>query len=210
MKKADGYRQQGIASWYGTKFHGHRTSSGESYNMYAMTAAHKTLPLPSYVRVTNLYNQRSIVVRVNDRGPFHDDRIIDLSYVAAKKLGMTGNGTAKVQVTYIDPRKKPASQRVSAFKNRPYNSTHLKHEQAKSPAKQFFLQIGAYSEQKNAEQMRQRVADLLENGEINTGYNVESKLYRVRIGPLASAQEADQLASKLSQSGISNSKVIID
>ena len=103
-KTAVGFSQRGIASWYGTKFHGHRTSSGEPYNMYAMTAAHKTLPIPSYVEVTNLDNRRKIVVRVNDRGPFHDGRIIDLSYVAAKKLGITATGTGQVEIRAIDPR----------------------------------------------------------------------------------------------------------
>ena len=104
LKSADGYRKRGIASWYGTKFHGKRTSSGEPYDMYAMTAAHKSLPLPSYVRVTNLKNKRSVVVKVNDRGPFHENRIIDLSYAAAIKLGISDGGTGVVQVTVIDPR----------------------------------------------------------------------------------------------------------
>lgn len=99
-----GYTQQGIASWYGTKFHGRRTSSGEPYDMYKMTAAHKTLPLPAYVEVTNKNNGRSIVVRVNDRGPFHEGRIIDLSYVAATKLGINKTGTAPVEIRVLDPR----------------------------------------------------------------------------------------------------------
>lgn len=98
-----GYRAEGMASWYGTKFHGRKTANGEIYDMYAMTAAHKTLPIPSYVRVTHLGNNRSVVVRVNDRGPFHGDRIIDLSYAAAKKLGYQQLGTAQVRVELIDP-----------------------------------------------------------------------------------------------------------
>lgn len=97
------YRTTGIASWYGEKFHGRRTSNGEVYNMYAMTAAHKTLPIPSYLRVTNPANGRSVVVRVNDRGPFHDDRIIDLSYAAAKKLGYHNQGTALVELERVFP-----------------------------------------------------------------------------------------------------------
>ncbi|MEH6639268.1 MAG: septal ring lytic transglycosylase RlpA family protein [Porticoccaceae bacterium] len=97
------YRAEGTASWYGTKFHGRKTANGETYDMYGMTAAHKTLPIPSYVKVTNLNNQRSVIVRVNDRGPFHGDRIIDLSYAAAKKLAYAGPGTARVQVEAIDP-----------------------------------------------------------------------------------------------------------
>lgn len=97
------YKEKGIASWYGTKFHGKRTSSGETYDMYKMTAAHKTLPLPTFVRVTSLTNNNTIVVRINDRGPFKDDRIIDLSYAAAKKLGISGGGTGQVEIRVIDP-----------------------------------------------------------------------------------------------------------
>lgn len=103
LKSSRGYRAVGTASWYGTQFHRLRTSSGEPYNMLGMTAAHKTLPLPTYVEVTNLKNHRKVIVKVNDRGPFSSNRIIDLSYVAAKKLGMLGHGTAKVEVKAIDP-----------------------------------------------------------------------------------------------------------
>ena len=115
MKSAAGFQQEGIASWYGTRFHGRKTANGEIYNMYAMTAAHKTLPLPSYVRVTNKANGRSVVVRVNDRGPFHGNRVIDLSYVAAKKLGFHNRGTTRVVIEAIDtarsaPRGKPVQQ----------------------------------------------------------------------------------------------------
>lgn len=103
LRTSKGFRETGIASWYGTKFHGRKTSNGEVYNMYTMTAAHKTLPIPTYVRVTNQENRRSIIVRVNDRGPFHESRIIDLSYVAALKLGFAEQGTAKVSIEAIDP-----------------------------------------------------------------------------------------------------------
>lgn len=103
LTSSKNYDQVGVASWYGTAFHAQRTSSGERYNMLAMTAAHKTLPLPTYVQVTNLANGRKIIVKVNDRGPFEANRIIDLSYVAAKKLGMLGHGTAMVDVKAIDP-----------------------------------------------------------------------------------------------------------
>ncbi|MGH8454867.1 MAG: septal ring lytic transglycosylase RlpA family protein [Nevskiales bacterium] len=103
LPSARGYSERGMASWYGEDFHGKRTSSGEPYNMHAMTAAHKTLPLPSYVRVTNLRNRREVIVRVNDRGPFHDDRLIDLSFAAATELGVVRNGTAEVEVTAVDP-----------------------------------------------------------------------------------------------------------
>ena len=104
LPTSNGYRERGIASWYGNKFHGRKTSNGEIYDMYAMTAAHKTLPIPCYVKVTNLENGRSVIVRVNDRGPFHGDRIIDLSYAAAKKLDYSIQGTANVEVVAINPR----------------------------------------------------------------------------------------------------------
>ena len=103
LNSGRGYVARGVASWYGADFQGLRTSSGDTYDMYGMTAAHKTLPLPAYARVTNLENGRSVVVRINDRGPFHDDRIIDMSYVAAGKLGMLGRGTAMVEVKALEP-----------------------------------------------------------------------------------------------------------
>lgn len=106
QKSSRGHVERGIASWYGQPFHGRKTSSGEVYDMYTMSAAHKTLPLPTYARVTNLDNGRSVVVRINDRGPFHEDRIIDLSYVAAVKLGMKRQGTARVKVKAIQPKRR--------------------------------------------------------------------------------------------------------
>ncbi len=110
MSDARRYRAVGTASWYGTKFHGQATANGEAYDLYGMTAAHKTLPLPSYVRVTNLDNGKSVILRVNDRGPFYSDRIIDLSFAAAKKLGYAESGTARVQVEGIDPQEWWAQQ----------------------------------------------------------------------------------------------------
>ena len=104
MKTSKGYKARGIASWYGTRFHGRKTANGEHYNMFAMTAAHKTLPLPTYLKVINLRNHKSVIVRVNDRGPFTDNRIIDLSYAAATKLGILGHGTAHVEIVSVDPR----------------------------------------------------------------------------------------------------------
>ncbi len=210
MKTAQGFRQRGIASWYGSKFHGHRTSSGEAYNMYAMTAAHKSLPLPSYVRVTNVENHRSVIVRVNDRGPFHENRIIDLSYAAAKKLGITATGTGKVEITYIDPRQQPARGRVAAFNNKSPSTSVSVNKKPADTSKRFFLQVGAFAERTNAEQLRKRIEDVLDSGEINTGYNIENKLYRVRVGPLASAEEAGKLATLLTESGISQPRIVLD
>jgi rare lipoprotein A len=103
LESSEGYEEEGIASWYGEEFHGRSTSSGEPYDMYAMTAAHRTLPLPSYLEITNLANGRRVVVRVNDRGPFHEDRLIDVSYAAAHRLGLIGTGTARVRIRALRP-----------------------------------------------------------------------------------------------------------
>lgn len=180
------YRAQGLASWYGTKFHGNSTSNGEPYNMYAMTAAHKTLPIPCYVQVTNLENGRRVIVRVNDRGPFHDDRIIDLSYAAAKKLGVHDAGTARVEVVAIDPanyqRNTVEAPRIaSAGPKPPVTSDPV------TGSGSAFLQVGAFSSQDAAESYRQRASR-------GTGYPVEVKeeyrggktLFKVLVGPFAS------------------------
>lgn len=213
MNSSSGYIQRGVASWYGKKFHGHRTSSGETYNMYGMTAAHKHLPLPTYVQVTNLENKRSIIVKVNDRGPFHDNRIIDLSYVAAKKLGI--GGTGKVEVRAIDPRqfaqqKKRRVSMVDHFAKNSPPAAPVPSKDKNADTKRVFLQVGAFSERENADELTEQLAGLIESGEINTGYNVTQKLYRVRIGPLASAEEANKLAQKISQAGIAKPRVVLD
>ena len=194
LKDHNDYHERGQASWYGTKFHGRRTSSGEPYDMYAMTAAHKTLPIPSYVEVTNLDNGRKAIVRVNDRGPFVDGRIIDLSYAAAKKLGVYDTGTARVEVRAIDPRK----PRQTA-------GTPAQTRNGETGDKRIYLQVGAFSERSNAEQMLSRLIDL--TGE-NVLINSQQQVYRVRIGPLASEQAARQLASRLTPHGIDAAHVI--
>ncbi len=201
MQKADGYVERGIASWYGKKFHGHRTSSGEPFNMYAMTAAHTRLPLPTYVRVTNLKNGRSIVVRVNDRGPFHANRIIDLSYAAAKKLGITAKGTGLVEIRAINP---DAKATPVANYNRPRGST------ASGGEVQLYLQVGAFVSRRNAEQLRSRLRRQFASLNINAGYNPQRQIYRVRIGPLSSVAEADRLADSLSRRGYKDSHVVIE
>lgn len=190
-----GYQQQGQASWYGTKFHGRRTSSGEPYDMYAMTAAHKTLPIPSYVEVTNLENGRKAILRVNDRGPFIAGRIIDLSYVAAKKLGVYTAGTARVNVRAIDLRKSTTT--------RP--ATNPPAATGRTGDDQVYLQVGAFGERANAELMLSRLISL--TGE-NVLINSQQRVYRVHIGPLGSEQAARQLASRLSPHGINDAHVI--
>ena len=196
-----GYDERGIASWYGTKFHGRRTSSGEPYDMYAMTAAHKTLPIPVFVEVTNLDNHRKIIVRVNDRGPFVDGRIIDLSYVAAKKLGIDGGGTGRVEIRTIDPRKK----RVFA-KSKPPGRTPI----ANSPG-QLYLQVGAFTDQGNATQLLSRlVAATSENVLINRKSTDNEDVYRVRIGPLNSESEADLLSQRLGPLGINAPHIVVE
>lgn len=199
MDDAYEYAERGIASWYGKKFHGHRTSSGEAYNMYAMTAAHKQLPLPSYVRVTNLENNRSVVVRVNDRGPFHPNRIIDLSYAAAKKLGITAKGTGMVEVRVIHPGAKQAAPRQAVSHTQPQHAEfHL------------YLQVGAFVSRHNAEQLQQKLQSRFSQLNIHSGYFAENNIYRVRIGPLASVAEADRLAETLSQQGFATTHIVVD
>jgi rare lipoprotein A len=180
-----GFEQEGVASWYGTKFHAHRTSSGEPYSMLTMTAAHKTLPLPCYVEVTNLKNHRKVIVRVNDRGPFSGDRIIDLSYVAAKKLDMLGHGTTHVRIRAIDP---------SEYNhNRPLFFTANKH--------QIYLQVGAFKSRDNAYRLKDKLAR-----ELKTRVNVDTptfkgSLYIVRVGPIEDLNLVDGLTSRLNQLG---------
>jgi rare lipoprotein A len=199
LSSSNGYRERGIASWYGTKFHGRRTSSGEPYDMYAMTAAHKTLPLPTYARVTNLQNGRSIVLRVNDRGPFHHNRIIDLSYTAAWKLGILGKGTGYVEVTALDPR---APQPLSVASKQP--------GPAAGPV-QLYLQTGSFSVRANAEQMRwrmQRVSGSPVNIEpVQIGGRVT---YRVRVGPIPNVTRADRLAQQISDLGLETPRIVIE
>ena len=147
-----GFHQRGNASWYGTKFHGRRTSNGEIYNMYAMTAAHKTLPIPSYVKVTNLNNKRSVIVRVNDRGPFHSNRIIDLSYAAARKLGYAKAGVAPVIVEDVTPRTDPIP------KDNGIDSIREAWSPNRTPT---YLQVGAFRERDTAERLREKLIEMV-------------------------------------------------
>jgi peptidoglycan lytic transglycosylase len=208
-KSAKGFVQTGRASWYGTKFHGHRTSSGEAYDMYAMTAAHKTLPLPSYVEVHNLDNQRKIIVRVNDRGPFAPGRIIDLSYVAAKKLGITAKGTGRVEIRVIGPGSAAASTASTSPVYRP--NTAAAKTTATGATSQLYLQVGAFSNHDKAAQLLSRlVRSTQQNISINRKTTGNYSLYRVRIGPLASEAAALKLRTQLAPLGIDSPHIVVD
>ena len=178
MPSSKGYEERGIASWYGSKFHGRRTSSGEPYDMHLATAAHKSLPLPTYAEVTNLDNGRKMVVKINDRGPFHDDRIIDLSYAAAIKLGVDQTGTARVEVRAID---------VDTFK-----------PAAVKVADGTFLQVGAFSKRQTAENL----AGKMMAAQLKPVTVQKSRgLYKVWIGPYASELEIEASAQRVVELG---------
>ena len=199
LDSSSGFVERGIASWYGKKFQGRRTSSGETYNMYAMTAAHRTLPLPTFLEVTNLRNGNSVVVRVNDRGPFHVNRIIDLSYVAALKLGIVKEGTGLVEIRAIDPGKKPQAQSIPV-------STGGNKE-----GKAFYLQVGSFSSYDNALKLISRLAGLADNlVHISEVTIKERKLYRVRFGPITDVQVADRIVTDLNHFGINENHILID
>ncbi|OGI59184.1 MAG: hypothetical protein A2809_02760, partial [Candidatus Muproteobacteria bacterium RIFCSPHIGHO2_01_FULL_61_200] len=206
LSETSGYRERGIASWYGKKFHGRRTSSGEAYDMYAMTAAHKTLPLPSYVHVRNLQNNRAVVVRVNDRGPFLHNRLIDLSYAAAARLGILGTGTGVVEVGAVSP-DEPSTQVVKTYPLQIIPPAAAAEEISDSPAPaagpRLYLQVGAFSQWDNAISLRNRLERealrpvFVQSSQVgvNNGADV-ARLYRVRVGPLASVEEGDRLTER--------------
>lgn len=197
LPSARGYDKKGIASFYGNKFHGYKTSSLETYDMYAFTAASTTLPLPSYARVTNLSNGKSVIVRVNDRGPFHPGRIIDLSFAAAVKIGIWPKGTGRVEVVGIDPSAPaPELARTSVVK-----ASHSA----------VFLQIGAFSDADNAQRLAQRlraarlgavqVSEVVVNGQ---------HIHRVRVGPLPNVNRADQVSDRIEAMGLPRPRVAVD
>ncbi len=191
MDSAKGYVKRGTASWYGTKFHGQRTSSGEIYDMYAMSAAHKSLPLPTYVQVTNLDNQRSAIVKVNDRGPFHGNRLIDLSYAAAVKLGIADNGTAKVEVKAIEVA----------------TSTGISQSTKPVTAGQF-VQVGAFTDRSNAERLQEEISLQIPFPVFISSTN--NAYYRVRIGPFSNRQQVEAAESRLSDLGINDILILSD
>jgi len=210
-KDSRGYVERGIASWYGKKFHGRKTSNGEIYNMYAMTAAHKTLPIPTYLQVTNLNNGKQVVVRVNDRGPFHENRIIDLSYAAASKLGITGSGTGLVELRAIEPGE-PATQPTRVASNTAAPPANIPAPATPTATRhQLYLQLGSFISRDNAESLRARLTLNNVTGAAVEESTVDRKsIYRVRIGPLSSVEEADRLALQIDQLGIGVPSIVID
>ena len=230
-----GYRQRGRASWYGPKFHGKRTSSGTPYNMYEVTAAHKSLPIPTYARVTRLDNGRSIVVKINDRGPFVDDRIIDLSYVAAAKLGMIKTGTAAVEVVALRPYQTLArapqaptaiyanslkpnatpkttpvnfSEAILAPPNKPIDRSAGKSAAPAKFSNVAYLQIGAFSLHQSAKELQNQLTR-----QLNYAVVLDSRyadLYKVRVGPIRSQPELNALQQRLADLGFYETSIIFE
>ena len=191
MPSEAGYRERGFASWYGEKFHGHKTSNGEIYDMFQLSAAHKSMPIPGFLRVTNLENQRSIVVRVNDRGPFHSDRIIDLSYAAAYMLGFDNKGTTMVEVEAIVPTLSanavPAPAPVATAPE-------------PVPATGAILQVGAFSDLNSAEQLSNRLRSMTTRPVFIRSVVIDDTnqlVHRVRVGPIPDADEIARIKASV-------------
>ena len=199
LSSAEGYHERGTASWYGSKFHGRRTSSGEPYDMHLATAAHKSLPLPTYAEVTNLDNGRRVIVKINDRGPFKDNRIIDLSYGAALRLDMIARGTARVEVRAIDPRTFDHGRRVASTSAGATGvvAGGAAPQQASSGA-ETWLQAGAFGRREGADQ---RAARLRGSGLTPVSVHDSGGLYRVWLGPYGGDAEADAVVSQAIELG---------
>ena len=229
QRSARGHIERGLASWYGPGFHAERTASGETYDMYAMTAAHKTLPIPTYLRVTNLKNNRSVIVRVNDRGPFVGGRIIDLSYTAAHRLDMIRDGTAPVEIRAVDTAepmfaertaRRPAPARATApdtpsvtSPDTPSVTSPVTSPSVTSPGAgglaldARFLQTGSFAEPANAESMvRSLAAAGIRNTRIREARLGDRRVYRVQVGPVEGALEADDMVERLRLAGIPDAR----
>ncbi len=192
VDSSNGYEEEGIASWYGKDFHGKKTSNGEIYNMHAMTAAHKTLPIGTYVKVTRLDNGKEAIVRVNDRGPFVKGRIIDLSYKAASELGIADSGTAKVE--------------IAALGDAVGDKLIIRDYQHGN----FMAQVGAFTVKSNATRLRDNMLKRYSNVSITTYDRGDTVFYRVRVGGAASLKEAERLKSRLEAEGVESPFVIAD
>ena len=196
LAKSKHFKQTGTASWYGKKFHGQRTSSGERFDMFQMTAAHKNLPIPCYARVTNQENGKSVIVKVNDRGPFHASRVMDVSWAAAAKLDMLGKGTAKISIEVVDAVGKTAIAQNTQPVTAPVIVT-----------KQFFVQVGAFSARDNALSLQSKLAGItpmpIEISEATT----PNTIHKVQVGPFSDAASAENARSYLAQ--LSSGNLII-
>lgn len=199
LESADGYVKRGVASWYGKKFHGRKTSNGEIYDMFAMTAAHKTLPLPVKVSVKNLSNGKIIIVRVNDRGPFIGNRIIDLSYAAAKKLDIIEKGTARVEVRVLNESNASPSVRIIPLTD------------SNESGADFFIQLGSFGLNSNADKLVQRLKDKNFN-DVNI-YSIDTMkgtFYRVRLGPYALLEKAQNIMQQLHATQFKQARLIVE
>jgi rare lipoprotein A len=215
LPSAANYVERGVASWYGPTFHGKSTSSGERYDMYAMTAAHKTLPIPCYARVTNLANGRSVIVRINDRGPFVANRLIDLSWTAAAKLDMLRNGTAFVEVQTLLPGAPLSMPDGAAAVTAPAPAAEaISVPAAAAPAlgaaRVLTLQVGAYTSAANAQRVLARLQAAGIQAYVSRADDAAGALQRVRIGPLSSVAEFDQLQSRLGALGLGGARLVTD
>ncbi len=200
MNSANGYTAVGTASWYGKKFHGHKTSNGETYDMYAFSAAHKSLPLPTYLKVTNLDNKRSVIVRVNDRGPFHGDRLIDLSYAAAARLDYHKKGLARVKIEAITP-KKGELYKASRTTSVAAKSTSVK--QTKPTSSFTHLQLGAFSSQASANSLKTRLIQEFDTQIKVSVKKQEGNLYKVLAGPYKKLSDLNEWVGKIQDAGFS-------
>lgn len=233
VQSAHNYRATGTASWYGTKFHGLHTANGETYDLYGMTAAHKTLPLPSYVKVTNLDNGRSVTLRVNDRGPFYSDRIIDLSFAAAKKLGYAEQGVARVKVEGINPeqwwaergQKPPVVTGTAQKAPEPVRQTAVEvyvppvqqHAGALLPldvtpqaeSRGIYLQVGAFANPDAAQLLRDKLGAVTASQvKVSSVVRDQQVLHRVRIGPLSDAKQADTIRQQVQLAGLGSPTLV--
>lgn len=214
-----GYRERGVASWYGRDFHGRPTSSGEVYDMNRMTAAHKTLPLPTWVEVTNLVNGRRVIVKVNDRGPFIDGRIIDLSRQAADELGMLEAGTARVQVralgtSGIEPAQLAAAEPEEAAERRGFSIISEARADSVSAGDRAFrpvyVQVGAFADPDNAARLSERIRrGGFDNSFVLTSGRGRSRLHRVRIGPVE-PDDYDRVQADLRALGVYDATLVQD
>ena len=215
MDSAQGYVAEGTASWYGKKFHGHKTSNGETYDMYNFSAAHKSLPLPTYLKVTNLDNQRSVIVRVNDRGPFHGDRLIDLSYAAAARLDYHKKGLARVRVEAItptqgraySPERSVSKTPILPLEALPDKALDIPPSEVSNESSELVfshLQLGAFSAEESADRLRKRLFEAFDTS-VNVLINKQDDgLYKVLVGPFDDASKLVEWQKKLQQEGFGN------